>query len=187
MIPPGSRRTTEDDEHHWGRADSAALGGFLALAGWTLLCLLLSCCGGGTGEPLAQAVYDATTEAWDARADLPAVRDDGAWCGHLDRFEVEVSTSAERHAVACGPATWACLHWRPLPGRVRSLFYPVAVLSPWLPAERRAAGAAHEMIHALAYCAIRTHDYGHRDRRLWEAGGPDSVETTAERALYGTP
>ncbi len=191
MIPPGSRRTDERDQHLWGRSDSAALGGLLAMAGWTLLCLLLSCCGDSPGTTLAERVYDATTDAWMARGDLPEIRDSGDYCGHLDRFEILTPATPDEYRKWCPERSWACLEWELLPGRVRSLYYPVAVLSPALKPERHAAGAIHELLHALVHCSSSPprYDYGHRDPRIWEgtvaAPRPDSVETMAERALYG--
>lgn len=186
MIPPGSRRADEHDQHLWGRSDSAALGGLLAMVGWTLLCLFLSCCGDSPGTTLAERVYDATTDAWRARGDLPEIRDDGAYCGQLDRFEVWTPRLEDRYRLTCPAASWACQIWMPVPGRVRTLLYPVAVLSPRLSPEQWPSHAVHELLHALSHCAGLGEDYRHINPRVWAGPGysrPDSVEVSAVRAL----
>lgn len=125
---------------------------------------------------LERQVAAAGLEAWRA-VGLPTTPAVSA----LMRLRIEQPATLEAYERACGPSN-ACLSWRD-GGAV-----PVAYVSPLLTHERNIAHAAlHEWLHAAIYRLGRRGDYdaGHTDLVVWEQGGPDSVETRAERILDG--
>lgn len=154
----------------------------LALA----LLLVAACGGGGTGSPdnLGAQVWAATEDAWYARGDLQPIGERGRECGQLDQLEIHAPRTQEAYLRLCRRQSSACLFWALVPGRVRSTLVPVAVMSPTLPASRWVAHGIHEILHAARDCAGLGPDYDHLDARVWETGGPDSVESLAERTLY---
>lgn len=156
------------------------------------LVALLACRPDG-GDSLDERVYNAALDAWHASDDLPSLSDRGEHCGHLDAFTMQAPATVERFLAKCPPDAggvvgWACLDYDYLPG-ARTRLYPVAVMHPKLPATRWAAHGIHELLHAFMRCreGVRpiSHDAGHTDLRVWEVGGPGSVETRAERSLDG--
>jgi hypothetical protein len=157
------------------------------------LVLALLACQPDPGTSLAERVYGATLDAWYARDDLPPLSNRGDHCGQLEAFDMAAPPTAEGFLRACPPDQqgrigWACLRWQILPG-ARSRYRPLAVMHPKLPAPRWAAHGVHELLHAFQRCreGVRpvSEDDGHTDLRVWEAGGAESVETRAERALDG--
>lgn len=164
---------------------------------WAIaVALLLACCA-QDHTPLEDRVTSAVFDAW-AEAGL---REPVDWC-RLEHFRIVVAKSLTRFregcqvddSVACARLPNACMVWRIEKGRVRSLRYPVAYVSPQFATEhpdRVAAVAIHELAHAFLYCAslspsrLDWYDHWHTLDEVWESGGPDSVETRAERIVYG--
>lgn len=142
-------------------------------------------------ESLETRVVHATLDAW-ADVGLPEPRDG---C-RIEQFRIErPGTVAAFQRTCSAPGTdptqvhdWACLVWRLESPRARELVYPAAVISPLLAADRDGAMASHELLHAIGRCSGMwsqgdPYDRLHTDERVWETGGPDSVETRAETIL----
>ena len=141
-----------------------------------LVALLAACA--DAHEAAAIEAAQATLDAWDV-ADLPAPAD---WC-RLDRLSVRLPETLDAYLAVCPPRSWACVSWRAV-----GPSWPVAFISPELPLERVDAATVHEMLHAIGYCSSRwpdadPYDALHTDQRVWETGGPESVEQRVERAL----
>lgn len=152
------------------------------------LAVALLACRPDPGASLAQRVYGATLDAWHGRNDLPPLIDRGQYCGQLDLFDMEAPPTVEHYNRLCPAKSWACLRWQVMAGKVRVVFAPMAIVHPKLPAARWAAHGVHELLHAFQRCRDNgqppIEDDAHTDQRVWETGGPTSVERTAERSLY---
>lgn len=159
------------------------------IIGVLLLAALSACSDSHTS--LEDRVFSGVADAWQA-ADLRDPFDDSHTS--LEDFHIEVKATVQAFELSC-PKQWykgklvsanACLRWRNAPGKVRSILYPVAVISPLLAPDRHAAAAIHELCHAFRLAAYRSADPYHMDGRVF---GPDagSVEEVAERAVYGLP
>lgn len=168
-----------------------ALGLIGIAAGTAVALLLFTMCAGcvGASRPrtvvdlpaqtaLERAAAETTLTEWSA-AKLPAPRRD---C-RLMELRIEQPTTEAAYAVRCpwnNGQTWECLSWRALA--------PIAVMHPRLARARVGAHAQHALLHALMHCSgasgsADSYDGAHRELRVWEQGGPTSVEQTAERAL----
>lgn len=188
-LQPISRRVDARDDHFsWGDGDSLAAGVALAFVVGLLVSLLVGCSSGGASDvslSLGERVHAEVMAAWDEHDDLPMVRDRGD-CGRLWMLGVVAPATIAGYIGWCPEKSWACLRWIPLPGHVRSLHYPVAVMSPYLSADRWPSHAVHEHVHAVALCSLGHYDYDHADPRLWQPH-PDSVEALAVEAIYHPP
>lgn len=127
---------------------------------------------------LERAAASTTLAEWSA-AKLRAPRRD---C-RLAELRIEEPKTHADYLARCpwnDGRTWECLAW--------SSMAPVAVMHPLLARDRVGAHAQHALIHALMHCSGESrssdsYDGEHRHPKAWEQGGPDSVETRAERAL----
>lgn len=141
----------------------------LALAALLWPALLLASCATfnartGTGTPVD--VVAALEQGWHA-AGLPSL----AGC-HLREATVYQATDAQEFAVRCGaPVAHAasCLTTDNVQRGLRVDGFPVAVLRPGLDDVQGAT--LHELIHWAEQCALGTPDAGHRNPRVWSAGG----------------
>lgn len=177
-FPPVTR-TPDPRESSWGWLD-VLLVVVVVLAG-----MIVGCDDGGAsraGTSMGERVYEVTESAWYFRGDLPPIDDEIDDCERLHMLEVLAPETQESYLKLCRRDGWACLHWASLSGRVRSLRYPVAVMNPRLSAARWPAHAIHELLHGFEGCAGL--DPASHDLRVFEQGGPTSVESTAERAIY---
>lgn len=161
----------------------------------TALIVLIVGCQPDGGDSLSERVYNATQDAWYAGDNLPSLKNSGDHCGHLDYFEMKAPATEESFIRTCprnqlGQLGWACLKWELLP-RARSVYRPVAVMHPKLSSTRWAAHGIHELLHAFLRCRNNgvppDQDYFHTILEVWEKGGPNSVETRAERTLDAPP
>ncbi len=154
-----------------------------------LFYLLLIACAPHVEPGDAQVVGEAVRIAWlQAGLERPS-----SWL-RAERFEIVVPgtlVSFKRTCqLPCDREANACYVRRLETGRVRSLRRPAAIVSPVFveqQAERVLAVAAHELLHGYSEDVLGHVGYNHADKRVWESGGPASVETRAERILYGEP
>lgn len=194
-FPPTTRKRRDD--HSWGRADGIALLVLIAAIVFTiarryylallmLAAVLTGCDNGGSshaGTSLGERVYLATEAAWYGRADLPPVDDERGDCERLPLLELLTPVTLAEYVKHCPANSWACLDWQPLDGRVRNLRYPLAVMNPYLAADRWPAHGVHELAHAMRDCAGLGVDYLHLDKRVWRPA-LDSVEAVAVHSIY---
>lgn len=159
-----------------------------------LVALLVGCA--TTHTALEQRVAAASLEAWDQ-----ATLGEPIEACRVAELRIVLMPTVEALQEACAapgqdPAhvhAWACLRWRLEAPRVRTIRYPAALISPLVREDRHAAAAAHELLHALGYCANTwpgledPYDREHTDPRVWESGGPASVEQLIERLLEAGP
>lgn len=151
--------------------------------------LLQACPRGGNHSTLEDDVFVAVAEAWEGGG-LQGPYGDGT--RHVEDFQIDTTKKTTAAYEASCPkrlydgvlvGSWACLRWRYAAPSVRTILYPVAVISPLLAENRHAAVAAHELCHAMSLVAYGDDDSGHLRLEVWRPRA-GAVETVAVEALY---
>lgn len=152
-------------------------------------------------EALATIVYETVELEWRA-AGFKKIR---ASCRAED-FEIRIAVSLAHLQAECASGSDpthqtvnGCLKLKLRTGRVRSIWYPVAIAAPepYLASDRLPALAAHELLHLFFHCSNLSPeppmtdpsatwwDAKHSRKDIWEHGGPTSVEARVDCHLYG--
>lgn len=119
----------------------------------------------------------AVRQAWEKRGDLPSP-DRGDWC--------DVRHWSIRYPGKCtDQSAYGCLRWEGV--RMLQRERPVVHVNGWWHVEHTIV--QHELLHAYEQCSgLRDwRDEMHRDPRIWEKGGPESVQLRARELLTPDP
>jgi hypothetical protein len=152
---------------------------------WALLLATLAACDDGgqspVGTSLGERIFLETEREWYAHpGNLPPL-DLGppSNCDRLAMFDVLVPPTTEEYVRKCPSNSWACMNWVPVSGKVRTLSYPVAVLSPKMPSSVWADNALHELLHAFNECA-KLDSRSHSDARVFVQNWSDEEQGSVE-------